>query len=208
MKSVLFIITTLSCLILTSFTLHNDDGNGFLKKDDVLKVPEIEWVSFDEAISKNKDNPKKIFVDIYTEWCTWCFKMDKATFTNPTIIEYINENFYPVKLDAEMKKAINFKNNFYTFRPNEGRRGLHEITLWLTRGRLSFPSVVFLDEGMNNPQPIPGFQNPVTMDKLLKYFGEDYYKQVDWGLFNQIYESPLEPKKMNINPTGGGIPKH
>ena len=115
------------------------------------------------------------------------------TFDNPVIAAYINKNFYPVKFDAETKKSITFKDNKYNFRPNVGKRGgVHEMAIYLTRQRLNYPSVVFLDENMENPQPVDGFQNPARMDKLLKFFGEDYYKQVDWGLFNQLYKSPLE----------------
>jgi hypothetical protein len=85
-----------------------------------------------------------------------------------------------------------FQNNNYIYRPDAGKRGVHELAIFLTRGRLNYPSVVFLDEGLENPQPVSGFQNPVSMDKLLKFFGEDYYKTLDWGIFKQIYESPLE----------------
>lgn len=154
----------------------------------------IHWLSFEEAVEKNKKNPKKVFVDLYTDWCTWCMRMEKVTFENPAIAEYINENFYPVKLDAETKRNITFKNNDYVFRSDASDKGIHEIAVYLTRGRLNYPSVIFLDENMGNPQPVPGFQNPVLMDKLLKFFGEDYYREIDWGLFNQVYESPLEQR--------------
>ena len=152
----------------------------------------INWMSFEEAVEKNKKNPKKVFVDLYTDWCTWCSRMEKVTFENPAIAEYINENFYAVKLDAETKRTIDFRNISYVFKNDATERGVHEMALYLTRGHLNYPSVIFLDEQMGNPQPIPGFQNPVVMDKLLKFFGEDYYKDLDWGIFNQIYESPLD----------------
>lgn len=178
-------------LTFMSFSIPNAQQLGSEKVESKKPTTKIQWLSFDEAMRRHKQNPKKIFVDLYTDWCIWCLKMEKATFEHPVIAEYINENFYPVKLDAEMRQAILFKNNEYVFRPNEGRRGVHEMAIYLTRGRLNYPSVVFLDENISNPQPVPGYQNPVRMDKLLKFFGENYYKQVDWGLFNQIYKSPL-----------------
>ncbi len=195
-------ITKLSlflCFFALSLTaLPNGGGNG----EETAKPTTIQWLPIEDALEKCKENPKKIFVDVYTDWCTWCKKMEASTFMHPTIVEYINENFYPVKLDAEMKQNLLFNNKEYGFLPTEGRNGVHEIALYLTRGRLNYPSVVFLDEGMSNPQPIPGFQNPVRMDKLLKFFGENYYLQVDWGLFNQLYESTISESEMKYSGNG------
>ena len=188
MKQILIVVLTLCCTVLLSFRL--DDGQKATKDSNF----QVKWMSFDEAVQKSQAEPKKIMVDLYTNWCTWCTKMDKSTFQHPAIAAYINQNFYPVKLDAETKETISFKNNHYAFKPNEGQTGsgVNEIAVYLTRGRLNYPSVIFLDETMSNPQPVNGFVNPVRMDKLLRYFGENHYKKVDWGLFNQIYRSPLE----------------
>lgn len=195
----IYLLSLIVCCLFMSFSAPNTDNgqtekivnNNANNNDNNLSV--IKWISFEEAMRKSQKDPKKVFVDIYTDWCLWCTRMEKSTFQHPTIAKYINENFYPVKLDAEMRKAISFKNNNYVFRPGEGSRGngVHEMAIYLTRGRLNYPSVVFLDENMSNPQPVPGFLNPTRMDKLLKFFGENYYKQIDWGLFNQIYKSPL-----------------
>ena len=65
----------------------------------------IEWLSFEEAVKRNEKEPKKFIVDVYTDWCGWCKKMDANTFTNPVIIKYINENYWAVKLNAERKDS-------------------------------------------------------------------------------------------------------
>jgi len=44
---------------------------------------QIQWMKFEEAIAANANNPKMILVDVYTDWCGWCKKMDKETFTDP-----------------------------------------------------------------------------------------------------------------------------
>lgn len=195
MSRVLITLTVFSCLLFMSFSmLTNNGANDVTPKEEKVK---IQWMSFEEAVKRNQEQPRKLFVDLYTDWCTWCLKMEKATFEHPNIAAYINENFYPVKLDAEAQRTIVFRDQPYVFRPEDGAsgRGVHEIAIYLTRGRLNYPSVIFLDEAVSNPQPVAGFQNPVRMDKLLKYFGENYYKEVDWGLFSQIYQSPLEKNK-------------
>ncbi|MBK9462456.1 MAG: hypothetical protein IPN94_24295 [Sphingobacteriales bacterium] len=111
--------------------------------------------------------------------------MDKATFQHPAIAKYINDNFYAVKLDAEMRNTIHFKNNDYVYRSGEGKEGVNEIAVFLTRGKLNYPSVVFR---RSNEQSTANswITRPIRMDKLLKYFGENHYRRVDWGLFNQV----------------------
>ncbi len=158
----------------------------------ITEKPEvINWLSWQEAMELQKVKPKKIMVDLYTEWCIWCERMEKATFMHPQIAQYVNENFYPVKFDAESRETIDFKGRKFNYQA-QVERGYNMFSLYLTRGQLSYPSVVFLDEQASNPQPIKGFQNPVVMDKLLHFFGEDYYLRHDWGMFNQLYISPLQ----------------
>ena len=66
---------------------------------------EINWISIEEAEIANKKEPRKVFIDVYTDWCGWCKKMDASTFEDPQIIKYLNENYYCVKLDGEDKNT-------------------------------------------------------------------------------------------------------
>jgi thioredoxin-related protein len=142
---------------------------------------EVEWLSWEEAaeLVSTEENPKKIFIDVYTDWCGWCKKMDKDTFQNPEVAEYMSENFYMVKMDGEGKEPIEFKGKTYKFVP-QGRKGYHEFAATLMQGRLSYPTTVFLDEEMNMLSPVPGYQKPKPFLNIAKYFGDDIYKEKDW----------------------------
>ena len=157
-------------------------GVGFVSAQE-----KINWISFEEAVSKQQDVHKKMFIDVYTDWCGWCKKMDKTTFKNPIIVEYINQNYLPVKFDAEQKSPIEFRGKEYNFVRN-GRRGYHELAAIITKGQLSYPTYVFLDENMNVIQPVPGYQDEVTLEYILNYFGEDFYKSVPWKQFTKDYK--------------------
>ncbi|WP_299531305.1 DUF255 domain-containing protein [Ulvibacterium sp.] len=145
----------------------------------------VEWLTWEEATTlvMNEENPKKVFVDIYTDWCGWCKKMDKDTFQNPEVAAYMSENFYMVKLDGEGKDPIEYKGKTYNFVPS-GRKGYHEFAAALMQGRLSYPTTIFLDEEMNMLSPLPGYQKPKPFLNIAKYFGDDIYKEKDWQAYS------------------------
>ena len=53
---------------------------------------EVEWITIQEAYTRTQKEPRKTIVDVYTAWCGWCKVMDKQTYTNPEIIDYLNKN--------------------------------------------------------------------------------------------------------------------
>lgn len=53
------------------------------------------------AIKAAKEKNKYIFMDAYTNWCSWCKVMDKQTFTDNAVAEFMNQNFIPLKMEME-----------------------------------------------------------------------------------------------------------
>ena len=150
-----------------------------------IHAQEVAWISWDEAVEKASTDaqPKKIFVDVYTDWCGWCKKMDKDTFRNPEVAAYMSENFYMVKLDAEQKDPIEFRGNTYSFVAS-GRRGYHQLAAALLQGQMSYPTVVFLDESLNMLSPVPGYQKPENFLRIARYFGEEIDKDTSWESYS------------------------
>ena len=116
----------------------------------------------------------------------WCRKIDRSTFENPKIADYINKHYYAVKFDAETKTDIQFKDKGFKYVRN-GSTGYHELAAELTFGRMSFPTIVFLDEKLNVIQPIPGYKDPLQLDIIMRYFAEDYFKSMPWKKFTDLY---------------------
>jgi len=86
-----------------------------------LKNSAIHWLSIEEALKAQEDNPKKIFIDMYTDWCGWCKVMDQKTFADPSVIKTLNENFYAVKFNAEQTNPVKFNGRTYNFIPSGQR---------------------------------------------------------------------------------------
>jgi thioredoxin-related protein len=150
-----------------------------------VQAQEVTWMTWEEAVRRaaSDPQPKKLFIDVYTDWCGWCKKMDADTFQNPEVASYMQDNFYMVKLDAEQTEPIEYGGKTYTFVPS-GRRGYHQLAAALLQGQLSYPTVVFLDEDLRMLSPVPGYQKPDAFLKIAKYFGEDIYKQKDWQAYS------------------------
>ncbi len=146
----------------------------------------INWISFEEAVEKSKTEKRKIVVDVFTDWCGWCKRMDQTTFTDPQVVEYVNANYYAVKFNAEQQKDINFKDKTYRFKRN-GSRGYHELAAEWLNNRLGYPTIVFLDEELNLIQPIPGYQDASKFDTIIHYFGTNSHKSVPWETFERKY---------------------
>lgn len=150
------------------------------EKNTPAPAPSLKWYTWEEAAELNKTAPKKIYVDVYTDWCGWCKKMDKTTFADSTVAAYLAANFYPVKLNAEQKADIQFNGHTFKFIDNGNGRGVHELAYSLLDGKLGYPSFVFLNEKYERIMISPGFKDAGGVLKELKFAKEEQYKTTTW----------------------------
>ncbi|TFV97629.1 DUF255 domain-containing protein [Algoriphagus kandeliae] len=110
----------------------------------------ITWLKFEEAVAANQSNPKMLLVDVYTDWCGWCKKMDAETFTDPKVIEYINSNFYAVKLNAEdTQRTFDFMGKKFS-----------EAQMAAAMRVRSYPNFVVIEPKLQNIAQLPGYREP------------------------------------------------
>lgn len=151
---------------------------------------EVNWISIEQAMELNEKAPKPLLIDVYTDWCGWCKKMDKTTYQNSFLVNYINDNFYAVKLDGEGKKDIVYKDHTFKFKA-EGRRGYNEFAAVLLNGKLSYPTTVFLNSKMELLDRVPGYLNEQIMEKVTAFFATEKYKTEKWDDFVKGFKSSL-----------------
>lgn len=137
----------------------------------------LTWISFEQAVELQKKEPRKILIDVYTDWCGWCKKMDKYTYTDQSVINNLNTKYYLVKFNAEQKEDIQFKDKVFKFK---AEYKAHELAVSLLNGQMSYPSTVFLDEDMNMLTTVPGYLTPKEINPILVYFGDNIYKTKNW----------------------------
>lgn len=151
---------------------------------------EINWMTIEEVQEAAKKEPRKVLIDVYTNWCGWCKRMDQNTFSNPKIAEYINENYYAVKFNAEQKDSVQFQDHTFKY-VAQGKRGYHELAAALLNGKMSYPHMVYLDENLQLIQAVPGYQDAPAFEKVIKFFAQDEFKEQSFDEYQKNFKSDL-----------------
>jgi len=156
-----------------------------------IKAQEINWVTLEEAVELQQKNPKKIIMDAFTSWCGPCKMLDRNTFHNKDVANYINENYYAVKFDAEGNEEITFNGKLYT-NPNydparaNKRNSSHQLAGYF--GVRSYPTMLFLSEKGEFITPVIGYKTPQQLELYLKMFKKDEHKDLTTQeAFNDYY---------------------
>jgi len=161
----------------------------------LANAQEVNWISFEEALALNKKSPKPILVDLYTDWCGWCKRMDATTYKNNVIVKYINDNYYAVKMDGEGKEDITFKGHTFKFVQKKLDNGktvkYHEFTAAVLDGKMSYPSTVFFNSQEQIIQKVPGYITQEKFEKILAYFSGEHYNKTPWEDFQKNFKSSL-----------------
>lgn len=117
-------------------------------------------------MEKAKTTGKKILVDVYTDWCSWCKKMDANTYSDAVVSDYLNKNYVIIKLNAEANEQITYQGQKIS--PAEFAQGM---------GVTGYPATLFL---MSDGKPItllPGYAEPKMFIHVLSYIGENHYEK-------------------------------
>ena len=172
--------------ILAAFMLPVAACNGQLTgdSDKIVNEPEgIQWVSFEEAIKLSEKTPKKLFIDVYTNWCGWCKKMDATTFKEPEVVKFINANFYAVKLNAETKDTIHFRDKEFKY---VAEYKANELAISLLSGKMGYPSYVLLDEQFSLlTPPVQSYLVKEDLMPIITFYGSNIYKTKSWEEFSK-----------------------
>lgn len=127
----------------------------------------IEWLTWKEGMKRSKKSPGLVLVDIYSDQCRMCKLMDQRTLLDSNVISYINEHFYPIKLDAKGQEVLTWKGEAYEWNPKL-RAGIHMLAYELCSGNPSFPAFVVLDESGTPIHMTKGFKNQGAFLSQLK----------------------------------------
>ena len=159
------------------------------------EIKAVNWLDFETAISKQEKAPKPLFIDVYTNWCGWCKKMDRSTYMHPLIANYINQNYYPVKFNAETRDTIKYKGKVYT-NQSVGRRPTHSLAIELLQGKLTYPSTIIFDKN-DRAHLLPGYLGAEVLQPILIYITEEGNVFNSLDEFKLNYKHTFEPDSLS-----------
>jgi thioredoxin-related protein len=158
-----------------------------------LNAQEINWVTFEEAVNLQKKAPKKIIMDVYTNWGGPCKMLDRNTFQNKDVADYVNKHYYAVKFNAEGNDVVNYNGREFS-NPNYNpalanrRNSAHQLSRYFQIR--AYPTIIFLDEEANLIFPLTGYKTVPQMELYLKMFKDDAHKRLDTQeKFNAYYKA-------------------
>lgn len=113
---------------------------------------EINWISFSQLDDSLKVNPKKVFVDFYADWCSYCKEMERTTFEDTKVIDLLNQEYYAVKMNIESRDTIVFGSQTFVNKKYNKMNPVHQIALLMASRKdkpFSLPAFVVLDDNFS-----------------------------------------------------------
>jgi thioredoxin-related protein len=143
----------------------------------------LPWRELEAGLAEAKKAGKPILVDVVTDWCGWCKRMDRTTYADAGVRDYLSEAFVPVRVDAE----------------EEGRRATYGDRVVTYRqfadgfGITGYPTTVFLAADGTLITTVPGFVQPERFLLVLHYIGDGHYKTQPWDVYAKSRAAESKP---------------
>lgn len=154
-------------LLLSSLLLTGAGPKSGAKESAGLK-----WTNFTEGVREAKATNKKVLIDVYTNWCGWCKKMESDTYSDQGVKDYLVRNFVLVKLNAESNAEETIDTTQIT--------DAQIASAFRVNG---YPTTIFLESGGQPITAAPGYMGPAKFLKVLEYIGGDFYKKMGFEQF-------------------------
>ena len=123
------------------------------------------FTSYEQAFRQAREENKLIMIDVYTDWCGWCKRLDKEVYTDPEVQKQAKQYFTAVKLNAEA-----------TVPHSWGGKTQPESAIAQAWGVKGFPTILFMTPDEQVIQVIPGYVPAKDFALALKFIGSGAYK--------------------------------
>jgi len=123
----------------------------------------IPWRAWDPGLAEAQKSKRPVLVDVYTQWCGWCRRMDKDVYSRADVRDYLQKKFVTVKIDAEASDAARYEGKALTSRTLAAR---FRVT--------GYPTTIFLRSDGGHLANVPGYIPADRFLLLLRYIGDGH----------------------------------
>jgi len=181
-------------------TAYQEFSNHFTHTFYDTAYPKVTVKSYDfkELEKLQKKQPRKVLVNFGADFCNTCKVMKSTSFSDTSLANYLNKNFYLVHFNESSTDTILFKGE-KTFNTLINNFPMHTLGLKLSNNRFALPTLVMLDEQLNTIDALNFYQSPERLRPILHFIGSNAYKSKSFNDFMQEFmkppASPNPPKK-------------
>ena len=123
----------------------------------------VAWRGWNEGLAAASGGSKPVIVDVYTDWCGWCKRMDRDVYARSDVSEYLNQHFVMVRLNAESAERVSYAGRSLTARALSGG---FEVT--------GYPTTIFLKPDGTHLVNVPGYIPADKFLKLVRFVGDGH----------------------------------
>jgi thioredoxin-related protein len=134
----------------------------------------VHWAPYEEGMENARESNKPVLLSFYTDWCGWCKRMEKETYGDPQIQQFLNLNFIAIKINAESKEPIRMDGKEMKMKDLTRKYGVR-----------AFPTTVFLESDGTPIAPLAGYSEPASFRKVLVFIQEKAYRKMSFEEFTK-----------------------
>lgn len=171
-KLVLAAAAALAAVAFTSAMSPDTSAMDYQTMGDAKTV--FSWRTADEALKEGPAAKKFVLLDVYTDWCGWCKRMDRDTYANEKVGKYISERWIAAKMNPEKEGKLTYQGKEYSLR--EFGQAL---------GVTGYPATAFFNENGELITVIASYLPADEFHMILRFIAEDHYKTRSFEEFKQ-----------------------
>jgi len=145
----------------------------------------VAWQTVEAVLKLAASEKRPILIDVYTDWCMYCKVMDNTIWNQQKVSNYLKDNFYAIKFNAESKEAVDWMGQTFEYKSTYK---VHMLAAQWLGGNMVYPSTVIVPVS-GEPIIVPGVINKKEIEPILVYFGEKHNLKTDWKTFKENYKS-------------------
>jgi len=176
MKKSFSFFFVLTFLFFIGFFYHSSQRTAIAGAKDDEKNPSptkktnaLTWHKYDEGLTKAEKERKHVLIAFYTNWCGWCRRMDKVTYTDEEITKVLNESYVAIKVNAQSKDKVEV----------DGKKITEKEVAGSFRVR-NYPTTWFLKHSGKKIAPYYGYADAETFLNVLNYIKDDLYEKISY----------------------------
>ena len=124
------------------------------------KTATVQWLTYDQAKARGMEQKQKYLLYFKSRNCGYCRLLEDETFKDAAVLNFINSNYIPVRVDVDKEKNI--------------------AARYRIRG---VPDLRFLAKDGSAISRWVGFAKPDHLFKMLKFIYSDSYLKMNFNEF-------------------------